>query len=714
VTWSNLPWVRLNHMTSPASQATTASIAAGVAACATAGAAALAGLTSAAAPSEPTSAAVQIPTPPVKTAATLVEATVAAMATVSELKPVAPEAAAPGGVPFRPAASGAPAAATDGSEGVPARPGAPGAPAAESGSSLAICPVTRWENAVTCGVCHVAFSYMFFTPRHHCRLCGKSFCFEHAKEFAVVPGAGDSPVRLCNNCAKQVRSTAASAPSAPAHGTPAPTTDAATTAATATRAAVPAVVAALGDRQTSRVADAAASNASCDAPSPSPPPPPPPTTATQPQAATAALSAGSSPPPPPPPPPPEPLPSQAQPTALSPAPSASKPSLPPTRPQIAVSAAAPQPLTAVSAAALAAPSSGPQACAQPLTAVITSPAASACFSQSQTQPPTPAPPQSPTTPLPPPSTKPGRLLKPAAVPATAEACGAEASVDGSASGAHTAVVALRETSVVRRVLSNRWSVATQTSPVASRATALATPNHGNSAEMLPVATSAPKPAAPVFYREDGPDASAPRLPPLRYPYYPYGLIPTDRAHYSPSTALVGATAKGASATRSASVGATPSRFVVDLRLLTWAGRPRDSGLDEEWEVLSTNLNPAGQRNSFLAYRVSSEEHLAVRDISVIVLEKGEKTADRLPRNYTLLDHDLNLGAPNAAPPTFLCFTRSDKCGKPIMQIQSIVVDGRPFMIPTGFQLVRGDHGGNCNLHSKSHIYLAVSHSPPLC
>jgi hypothetical protein len=153
------------------------------------------------------------------------------------------------------------------------------------------------------------------------------------------------------------------------------------------------------------------------------------------------------------------------------------------------------------------------------------------------------------------------------------------------------------------------------------------------------------------------------------------------------------------------------RYIVDIRLVTAETPPTsDPKTGDSWVTLPTNLNPGGRR-SYLYYRLSTDEKLALRDIRVLVQTKGESIHDRLPRGYTLLDFDLNLGVTNA-PATFLCWTRTKESGKPIRAIQSIIVDGLPYLAPYGFTRVQGDFGGNINVNSKTHIYLAVSHTPP--
>ncbi|OQR89543.1 myosin-like protein, partial [Achlya hypogyna] len=62
--------------------------------------------------------------------------------------------------------------------------------------------ITKWARAAACFECKSEFTW--FTRRHHCRLCGNSFCHEHSNRRACLIGAGSDddtePVRVCDMC----------------------------------------------------------------------------------------------------------------------------------------------------------------------------------------------------------------------------------------------------------------------------------------------------------------------------------------------------------------------------------------------------------------------------------------------------------------------------------------------------------------------------------
>jgi len=59
------------------------------------------------------------------------------------------------------------------------------------------------EDVTSCSVCNQKFSFTF--RRHHCRACGKIFCYKDCNRFFLLPsyfGFVD-PVRCCNSCWRQ-------------------------------------------------------------------------------------------------------------------------------------------------------------------------------------------------------------------------------------------------------------------------------------------------------------------------------------------------------------------------------------------------------------------------------------------------------------------------------------------------------------------------------
>ncbi|KAI9911835.1 hypothetical protein PsorP6_009382 [Peronosclerospora sorghi] len=60
--------------------------------------------------------------------------------------------------------------------------------------------IVKWARATHCYECHAPFN--LFVRRHHCRMCGNSFCHEHSSRRVAVVGIGfdDAPVRVCDTC----------------------------------------------------------------------------------------------------------------------------------------------------------------------------------------------------------------------------------------------------------------------------------------------------------------------------------------------------------------------------------------------------------------------------------------------------------------------------------------------------------------------------------
>ncbi|KAG6611688.1 myosin-like protein [Phytophthora cinnamomi] len=60
--------------------------------------------------------------------------------------------------------------------------------------------IVKWARSTNCYECEEAFN--LFVRRHHCRMCGNSFCHEHSSRRVSVFGIGfdDEPVRVCDNC----------------------------------------------------------------------------------------------------------------------------------------------------------------------------------------------------------------------------------------------------------------------------------------------------------------------------------------------------------------------------------------------------------------------------------------------------------------------------------------------------------------------------------
>jgi len=67
----------------------------------------------------------------------------------------------------------------------------------------------EWEidhQAKCCNNCGLTFT--FFIRRHHCRKCGKIFCFKCSSNFIALPQVGlKDPQRVCSNCLDKIRAT---------------------------------------------------------------------------------------------------------------------------------------------------------------------------------------------------------------------------------------------------------------------------------------------------------------------------------------------------------------------------------------------------------------------------------------------------------------------------------------------------------------------------
>ncbi|KUF89714.1 hypothetical protein AM588_10005209 [Phytophthora nicotianae] len=60
--------------------------------------------------------------------------------------------------------------------------------------------IVKWARSTNCYECEEPFN--LFVRRHHCRMCGNSFCHEHSSRRVSVFGIGfdDEPVRVCDTC----------------------------------------------------------------------------------------------------------------------------------------------------------------------------------------------------------------------------------------------------------------------------------------------------------------------------------------------------------------------------------------------------------------------------------------------------------------------------------------------------------------------------------
>ncbi|DBA01336.1 TPA: hypothetical protein N0F65_001575 [Lagenidium giganteum] len=74
------------------------------------------------------------------------------------------------------------------------------APAYFNSTPRAAPRIVKWARANHCFECEEAFS--LFVRRHHCRMCGNSFCHEHSSRRVSIFGIGfdDEPVRVCDTC----------------------------------------------------------------------------------------------------------------------------------------------------------------------------------------------------------------------------------------------------------------------------------------------------------------------------------------------------------------------------------------------------------------------------------------------------------------------------------------------------------------------------------
>lgn len=60
--------------------------------------------------------------------------------------------------------------------------------------------IVKWARSNQCFECEEGFN--IFVRRHHCRMCGNSFCHEHSSRRVTLIGIGfdDEPVRVCDTC----------------------------------------------------------------------------------------------------------------------------------------------------------------------------------------------------------------------------------------------------------------------------------------------------------------------------------------------------------------------------------------------------------------------------------------------------------------------------------------------------------------------------------
>ncbi|GAB9476248.1 Myosin-like protein [Globisporangium polare] len=60
--------------------------------------------------------------------------------------------------------------------------------------------IVKWARSNQCFECEEGFN--IFVRRHHCRMCGNSFCHEHSSRRVTLVGIGfdDEPVRVCDTC----------------------------------------------------------------------------------------------------------------------------------------------------------------------------------------------------------------------------------------------------------------------------------------------------------------------------------------------------------------------------------------------------------------------------------------------------------------------------------------------------------------------------------
>ncbi|TYZ65394.1 hypothetical protein PybrP1_008766 [[Pythium] brassicae (nom. inval.)] len=60
--------------------------------------------------------------------------------------------------------------------------------------------IVKWARSNQCFECEEPFN--IFVRRHHCRMCGRSFCHEHSSRRVTLLGIGfdDEPVRVCDAC----------------------------------------------------------------------------------------------------------------------------------------------------------------------------------------------------------------------------------------------------------------------------------------------------------------------------------------------------------------------------------------------------------------------------------------------------------------------------------------------------------------------------------
>jgi hypothetical protein len=66
-------------------------------------------------------------------------------------------------------------------------------------------PRPVWQKADVCHACHKPFGPTLL--RHHCRLCGKSYCHMHSSFSHKLPHLGydpDVPERVCDGCKRRL------------------------------------------------------------------------------------------------------------------------------------------------------------------------------------------------------------------------------------------------------------------------------------------------------------------------------------------------------------------------------------------------------------------------------------------------------------------------------------------------------------------------------
>lgn len=89
----------------------------------------------------------------------------------------------------------------------------------ESSDAMFIAEVAPdWKESDKCARCREKFTLT--RRRHHCRMCGESFCDACSSKRAAIPKMGvEKPVRVCDACYEELVGDDASAPAAPAGST---------------------------------------------------------------------------------------------------------------------------------------------------------------------------------------------------------------------------------------------------------------------------------------------------------------------------------------------------------------------------------------------------------------------------------------------------------------------------------------------------------------